>query len=432
MRIPRQKYINDLKIRMGNGLVKVITGLRRCGKSYLLFNLFYEYLLQNGVKENLIIKVALDDDRYKELRNPEKLSEYVRSRIKGKKKVHYVFLDEVQYAISNKELHSTNDNRPIKLYDVLNGLMKIPNADIYITGSNSKFLSTDILTEFRGRGDEVHIMPLSFGEFMQGFSGDIYNAWAEYVLYGGLPFLLTMQTDEQKSKYLANIFKETYIKDISERNKIEKSQELETLAKILASSAGSLTSPNKIWNTFKTELHSQISLNTIIRYFGFLKDSFLISEASRYDVKGRKYIGSPLKYYFEDIGIRNAVLNFRQFEENHLMENVIYNELLFRGYNVDVGIVEKRKKTEQGKQERQQYEIDFVANLGSKRYYIQSAFEMSSPEKEAQEKKSLLNVNDSFKKIIIVKDIIKPRRDDSGILAMSLFEFLQNPDSLEL
>lgn len=430
MNVIRKKYLEALKNRMNNGLIKVVTGIRRCGKSYLLFNLFSDFLLQSGVEKDCIIKIALDDDLNEDLREPKKLSAHIRSLVCDTSKTYYIMLDEIQFAISDEEFK--HPEKPIKIYSVLNGLLHLPNVDIYVTGSNSKFLSKDVLTEFRGRGDEIHVLPFSFSEYLQGYKGDVYHAWSDYIVYGGLPLVLGMKTDEQKSAYLTNLFSETYLKDIIARNKIEKTQELENLIDVLASSTGSLTNPTRILQTFKSVLHSKISINTIINYFDYLKDAFIISEVNRYDVKGRKYIGSPSKYYFEDVGLRNARLNFRQIEEPHLMENVIYNELRYRGFNVDVGIVEKRESGSEGKQRRVQYEIDFVATQGSKKYYIQSAFSLSDSEKSAQEKKSLRNVFDNFKKIIVTKDVIKPFRDDDGILTIGLFDFLQNENSLEL
>lgn len=430
MHIVRQKYLDDLQIRKGNGLIKVITGIRRCGKSYLLFNLFYNYLKETGVSEDCILKIALDDDLNERLRDPAELSSYIRTAVKDTSKTYYILLDEVQFGITEEEY--LNPQQPVKIFSVLNGLLRLPNVDIYVTGSNSRFLSKDVLTEFRGRGDEIHVLPFTFKEFMQGYDGDIYHGWADYIVYGGLPLILTMKTDEQKANYLINLFTETYIKDIIDKNHIVKTQELDDLINILASSTGSLTNPNKIKQTFESVSHSKLSLNTVLNYFDYLKDSFILSEVNRYDVKGRKYIGSPNKYYFEDIGLRNARLNFRQIEQTHLMENIIYNELRYRGFNVDVGVVEKRIIDSEGKSRRNHYEIDFVATKGSRKYYIQSAFEMNSAEKETQEKFSLRNTDDSFKKIVIVKDIIKPQHDEDGITTIGLFDFLDDMNSLEL
>ena len=417
MDIKRDKYLNDLLNRMHNGMIKVVTGIRRCGKSYLLFNIFKNYLLEQGVPVSHIITIELDQRKNKKYRDPDTILDYIESLIEDDEQ-YYIMLDEVQMLQEFEE--------------VLNSLLHIRNADIYVTGSNSKFLSKDVITEFRGRGDEIHIYPLTFKEFMEAYNGDMYRGWAEYVVYGGLPLTVTMKTEEQKINYLTNLFKETYLKDIIERHHIEKTQELEDLVNILASAIGSLTNPPKIEATFKSAIQSTISLNTIRQYIEYLEDAFIINKANRYNVKGRKYIGTPLKYYFEDVGLRNARLGFRQVEETHLMENIIYNELRSRGYSVDVGVVEKRGKDENGKEYKNQLEIDFVANLGSKRYYIQSAFSMPTEEKRIQEKASLVNVNDSFKKIIVVKDVINVTRDEDGITTMSIYDFLLKENSLEL
>jgi predicted AAA+ superfamily ATPase len=412
---------------MHNGMVKVITGARRCGKTYLLFDLFCDYLRSSGVDDLRIIGLALDDEENADYRDPATLLAHLRSRITNKQERYYLLIDEVQYAISDEELKNTE--QPPRLYGVLNGLLRMRNVDIYVTGSNSKMLSTDIMTQFRGRGDEVRVRPLSFAEFMQGFDGDIYQGWAEYVMFGGMPLILSMRTDEQKSRYLENLFTETYVKDIMARNKLTKTQELESLVNVLASNIGSLTNPTKLEATFKSVLHSKISANTIGTYIGYLEEAFIIEEAKRFDVKGRKYIGSPKKYYFEDVGLRNARLGFRQIEQTHIMENIIYNELRTRGYTVDIGIVEKRGKQD-GKDYRKSLEVDFVANLGSNRCYIQSAYALPTAEKAAQEKASLREVGDSFKKIILVRDTVKLSRDDDGILTMSVYDFLINQDSL--
>ena len=417
MDIKRDKYLNDLINRMHNGMIKVVTGIRRCGKSYLLFNIFKNYLLEQGVTASHIITIELDQRKNKKYRDPDTILDYIESLIEDDEQ-YYIMLDEVQMLQEFEE--------------VLNSLLHIRNADIYVTGSNSKFLSKDVITEFRGRGDEIHIYPLTFKEFMEAYDGDMYRGWAEYVVYGGLPLTVTMKTEEQKISYLTNLFKETYLKDIIERHHIEKTQELEDLVNILASAIGSLTNPPKIEATFKSAIQSTISLNTIRQYIEHLEDAFIINKANRYNVKGRKYIGTPMKYYFEDVGLRNARLGFRQVEETHLMENIIYNELRSRGYTVDVGVVEKRGTDENGKEYKNQLEIDFVANLGSKRYYIQSAFSMPTEEKRIQEKASLINVNDSFKKIIVVKDVVNVTRDEDGITTMSIYDFLLKENSLEL
>lgn len=417
MEIKRDIYLQKLINRMHNGMIKVITGIRRVGKSYLLFTLFRNYLKSQGVAADHIIAIELDTLENERYRNPHTLLEYVKSQMIDDGE-YYIFLDEVQLLPSFES--------------VLNSFLYMQNVDVYVTGSNSKFLSKDVITEFRGRGDEVHVYPVNFREYMEVFDGDKYEGWSSYVTFGGLPLTVTMATDEQRMAYLTGLFEETYIKDIIERNHIEKVQEINDLINILASGIGSLTNASKIEATFRSVIHSDISLNTIRTYIDHLKDAFIVNEVNRYDVKGRKYIGTPHKYYFEDVGLRNARLGFRQVEEAHLMENNIYNELRVRGYRVDVGVVVKRSRTEEGVQEKKQLEIDFVANMGSKRYYIQSAFSLPEAEKRAQEKASLINVNDSFKKIIIVKDVVKPLYDDDGILTMSIFDFLLNENSLEL
>lgn len=417
MEIRRDIYLKKLINRMHNGMIKVVTGIRRSGKSYLLFTIFKDYLLSEGVDEDHIISIELDRLENKKYRNPYVILEEIRSQLIDSKD-YYIFLDEVQLLD--------------QFEDVLNSLLHIRNVDVYVTGSNSKFLSKDIITEFRGRGDEVHVYPVSFREYMTVFNGDKYEGWSSYVRFGGLPLTVTMNSDEQRVEYLTRLFEETYIKDIIERNHIEKKQELNDLINVLASGIGSLTNPSKIVATFNSVIQSNISLNTVRSYIEYLEDAFIISEANRYDVKGRKYIGTPLKYYFEDVGLRNARLGFRQVEETHLMENIIYNELRVRGFSVDVGVVMKRKRTKAGVQEKKQLEIDFIANQGSRRYYIQSAFSIPDEEKREQEKASLINVGDSFKKIIIVKDVVKPWHDDDGILTISLYDFLLDEKSLEL
>ena len=423
MEIKRDIYLQKLINRMHNGMIKVITGIRRSGKSYLLFTIFRNYLKEQGVADDHIIAIELDMFENEKYRDPRTLLEYTKNRMTDDGD-YYIFLDEVQLLPAFEA--------------VLNSFLHMHNVDVYVTGSNSKFLSKDVITEFRGRGDEVHVYPVSFREYMEVFDGDKYEGWSSYVSFGTpfsahrLPLTITMATDEQRMEYLTSLFEETYIKDIIERNHIEKVQEINDLINILASGIGSLTNASKIKATFKSVIQSDISLNTIRAYIDHLKDAFIVNEVNRYDVKGRKYIGTPLKYYFEDVGLRNARLGFRQVEETHLMENVIYNELRVRGYQVDVGVVVKRDRTEEGVQEKKQLEIDFVANMGSKRYYIQSAFSLPDDKKRAQEKASLINVNDSFKKIIIVKDVVKPLHDNDGILTMSIYDFLLNEHSLEL
>ena len=416
MEIRRDKYVKDLEIRRGNGLVKVITGVRRAGKSYLLFKLFRNLLREEGVSDDHVIELAFDLRSSRPLRDPDALLNWIRPKLQigGER---FVLLDEVQLLQDFEE--------------VLNELAQMPGVDVYVTGSNSRFLSTDIVTEFRGRGDEVHVLPLTFGEFMQTRDDGEARAWADYVEFGGLPLVATMATPEQKSTYLKNLFEETYIADIIERNGLRKTQELEDLINVLASATGSLTNASKIQATFKSVLKSDISLNTVKSYIGFLEDSFLVSAANRYDIKGRKYIGAPLKYYFEDVGLRNARVDFRQSEENHLMENVIYNELRYRGFSVDVGVVKSREYYGQGNRRSVAREVDFIANLAGRRYYIQSAFAIPDAEKAAQEKASLLGIDDSFKKIVVVKDVVNTSRDERGIVTMGLFDFLLDSNSLE-
>ena len=428
MEIRRDKYLNDLVVRKGNGMIKVVTGIRRCGKTYLVFDLFVRHLIESGVPEDHIIVLALDDRANVRYRDVDALYDYLMERIGNDRGVYYVLLDEIQYALTVKELRSKDE--PPALYGVLNGLLHRRNVDVYVTGSNSKLLSTDVMTEFRGRGDEVRIHPLTFAEFMQAFDGDRQAGWAEYVMYGGLPLTLSMHTPEQKASYLTGLFEEVYLSDVIERNHLTKSQELESLLDVLASSIGSLTNPSKIEATFRSELHSRLDADTVKRYIEHLGEAFLVSEATRYDVKGRKYIGTPKKYYFEDMGLRNARLGFRQIEESHIMENIIYNELRARGFSVDVGVVDRRMKNN-GHDERCRYEVDFVANLGYRRYYIQSALQLDTPEKAAQEKRSLSLIEDSFRKIVVVNRVMRPYMDDDGILTMGLFDFLLNPNSLD-
>lgn len=417
MEIKRDTYLKKLIDRMENRSIKVITGLRRCGKSYLLFHLFYNYLLEQNIPDDHIIRIALDDDEHEELLDRKILSTYIKSLIQDDH-TYYIFLDEVQFVEGFEK--------------VLNGLNRLENLDIYVTGSNSKFLSSDILTEFRGRGDEVRIYPLSFSEFVSAYDGSAEEAWYQYATYGGLPLILTRKTPEQKSKYLIDLMQKVYLDDIIERNQLRGRTIMENLVNILASSIGSLTNPNKLANTFTSNGMGNISDKTISSYIDYFMDSFLISRAERYDVKGKKYISSPYKYYFTDIGLRNARLNFRQQEETHIMENIIYNELLIRGFNVDVGIVEHVQTDSDGKRRQKKYEIDFVCNRGNQRYYIQSAFSMPDQEKAEQEQRSLIYTNDFFKKIIVVKDNIVPWHNELGILIIGLKDFLLKNNSLEL
>ncbi len=410
--IKRDRYLEKLINRRENGLIKIVTGIRRCGKSYLLDPIYKNYLIENGVKEDHIIKIDLDERKNNKYLNPDVLDEYIRSMIVDKD-IYYIILDEIQKV---EDFES-----------VLNGFLHIKNLDVYVTGSNSKFLSSDIKTEFRGRGDEVRVLPLTFSEFVTAYEGGTEEAWEEYKIYGGLPRILSQRTEEQKSQYLKDLFERTYLSDIIERHNIQRIDVLDTLVNILASSIGSLTNPKKLSDTFISNSMKDVSINTITSYINYLEDSFLIKKVERYDVKGKKYISTPSKYYFADIGLRNARLNFRQQEEDHIMENIIYNELLYRGYNVDVGIVEIREKNI-----RKQTEVDFICNQADKRYYIQVALSLPTREKTLQEERPLMNINDNFKKIIIVKDGKKSWTTEEGILIIGLQEFLLNKDSLYL
>lgn len=415
MNIKRQQYLDQLIASQRNGLVKIITGIRRCGKSYLLFKLFHDYLNSQGIADDHIIQIALDDRTNKELRDPDNLLKYIKEQITDKD-LYYIILDEIQMVD--------------EFTDVLNSLLHISNADVYVTGSNSHFLSTDIVTEFRGRGDEIHLFPLSFSEYCEGYNGSTDQAWKDYYTYGGLPLVLTLDTDKKKEDYLSNLYKSVYLVDVLERHKIKNIGEFDELVKIISSSIGSSCNPTKLANTFKSVKNVTIHHQTINKYLGFLEDAFLIEKSIRYNIKGKKYINTLAKYYFSDLGIRNALLGFRQQEETHIMENIIYNELRTRGLRVDVGMVETREPDKNGRLIRKQLEVDFVVNQGSQRYYIQSAFAMPTLEKEAQESASLLLINDSFKKIIIVKDDIKPKRNEEGILTIGLKDFLLDKNSL--
>ena len=413
--IERDVYLRRLMDRRENGMIKVVTGIRRCGKSYLLFRLFKQHLLESGVAPERIVEVALDDEACEELRDRRALGAYIRQRV-DETGVWYVLIDEIQLCPGFESL--------------LNGLNRQENLDIYVTGSNSKFLSTDVLTEFRGRGDEVRVYPLSFSEYAAAHPGDAYDAWDDYCMYGGLPMILSRTTDEMKAGYLTSLCKELYLKDIVERHGLRGNNVMEKLVCVLASTIGSLSNPNKIAATFKSNGISA-SNATISLYIDYLLDSFLISRAQRYDVKGRRYIASPYKYYFTDVGIRNAQLGFRQQEENHIMENIIYNELLVRGFAVDVGVVEHAERNAQGKVRRKHLEVDFVCNSGNRRYYVQSALSIPSREKMQQEQESLVRIGDSFKKIIVVKDRTKLWRNERGIVIMDIFDFLLDRDSLD-
>ncbi|MDY5871338.1 MAG: ATP-binding protein [Lachnospiraceae bacterium] len=416
MEIKRDAYLEQLKIRKDNGMIKIVTGIRRCGKSFLLFVLFKKYLLESGVDNDHIIEIALDGIENEELRDPKKCYQYIKDWMKDEQK-YYLFLDEVQFMPRFEE--------------VLNSLLRISNIDVYVTGSNSRFLSSDIVTEFRGRGDEIRVYPLSFVEFYNAYAGDYDDAFNEYMIYGGLPQVAQFSMERQKAEYLKNIFINVYIKDVVERNKIQNVDELGTLVDILASAIGAPTNPTKISNTFKSERGINYSNKTISNHIDYLAEAFLISKADRYDIKGRKYVGANLKYYFSDVGLRNARLNFRQQEPTHIMENIVYNELLVRGYNVDVGIVDVFAKNSEGKRVHKQLEVDFVVNQGSQRYYIQVAYDMTSEEKQTQELNSLRNIPDSFKKIVIVNGTKKPWRNDEGFVFMGMKYFLLNANSLE-
>lgn len=426
-RIRRESYLNELINRKENGLIKVITGIRRCGKSYLLFDMYYDYLLSQGVSEQNVVKISLEDDENEELRDSKKLAGYIRDRLKNNADMHYVFIDEVQYAIKKEDLKS---NKPLPLYGVLNGLMKEPNVDVYVTGSNSKLLSKDVMTEFRGRGDEVRIYPLTFKEYYDYVGGDKADAFEDYALYGGLPLVLSKKTPRDKAKYLSDLFKEVYFKDIEERYNIAMPEVMEVLTDDLCSSIGSLTNSLKIANTLKSVRNIDVNSQTISAYLNYLEESFLFNEAKRFDVKGKKYFSYPSKFYCTDMGLRNARLNFRQQEETHTMENIIYNELLIRGYSVDVGVVQIAAVGADGKQHQTQCEIDFVVNDGMNKYYIQSALNIDDKNKEKTELRPLLSTRDFFKKVVITKTRMKPWVDDNGIFHIGLYDFLLDKDCL--
>lgn len=417
MEIARDRYLQRLVERQGNGLIKAVTGIRRCGKSYLLLKLFHRHLLESGVDEGHIVEVALDDRANKALRDPDALLSYLRNRIAQDGQPTYVILDEVQMVD--------------EFEDVLNSLLHVDGADVYVSGSNSEFLSSDIVSKFRGRSDEVRVRPLSFAEFMSVYDGPADEGWDEYVMHGGMPLALSYQRVSNKEEYLRGLFQRVYLTDIVERNHVANVAELDELVDVLASAVGSLTNPSRLQNTFRSVKGKSLDDKTISSYIGYLEDAYLVTEAQRYDIKGRAYIGSPKKYYFEDVGLRNARVGFRQVEENHLMENVIYNELLLRGYNVDVGVLDKYGKSPEGKTERRRLEVDFVATLGSARYYVQSALSVDDPAKREQETRSLLGIPDSFRKIVVVKGAMRPRRDEDGITYMGIRDFLLDDGSLD-
>ena len=417
MIIARDKYLRQLIEARGNGMVKIVTGMRRSGKSFLLMTLFHQYLIEQGVAENHIIEISLDNRKNKSLRNPDVLLEHIEHLIQSDGQIHYVILDEVQLVDD--------------FVEVLLSLMQDKRLDVYVSGSNSKFLSNDVVTEFRGRGDEIHLFPLSFAEYYAAIGGDKYSAWKEYYTYGGLPQILQIENEEKKINYLLDLYELTYIKDIIERNHLRNVEGLRALVRVLASNIGSSTNPKRIGDTFLSVEHITMKDSTIRDYIKYLQDAYMIEEALRYDVKGRKYIGTETKYYFADMGLRAAILNFRQQEETHIMENIIYNELRMRGYRIDVGLVETWKTSAEGKNVRVPLEVDFVVNKGAERIYIQSAFRMPTEDKVVQEKRSLLNTNDNFRKIIIVGDDIKRKTDEQGIITMSLYDFLLDPHSID-
>ena len=424
--IERKIYLDKIISKKENGMIKVVSGIRRSGKSYLLFKLFTNYLLNNGVENNHIIALALDSVENEKFCNPIVLAEYIHSKIVDNK-MYYILLDEIQFAISDEEIKS---GKPLQIYKVLNGLLNMNNVDVYVTGSNSRFLSSDIMTEFRGRGDELRVYPLTFSEFYSVYDGDKYEAWKEYSTYGGMPQLINLEGDVNKSQYL-NLMENVYIRDVTERNNIKGSAIMDNLVDILASAVGSLTNPYKLVDTFNSNA-IKTNVVTVANYIDYLIDAYVINKAERYNVKGKKYIGSPFKYYFTDIGIRNARLNFRQQEQTHIMENIIYNELLVRGFNVDVGVVEHTIKTEDNKRTTKQLEIDFVCNKGSNRYYIQSAFSMPNATKIEQEKASFDQVKDGFKKIIITQDNVKAYYTENGYLVINLLDFLLDDNSFKV
>jgi len=432
MIIERPLYLNKLISKRENGFIKVITGVRRCGKSFLLSNIYREYLNSINVNNKYIIEIALDEVKNARYRNPMELDQYIRKQIVDEKHMYYVFIDEIQKVTEVENPYLNDKQSKIGFVDVLLGLMKIKNIDLYVTGSNSKMLSSDILTEFRDRGDEIKVNPLTFKEFHSAFIGDKRDAWRDYYTYGGMPVILSKKTHDEKSKYLKDLFSKTYITDVLERNRILNDKEvLEELLNIISSSIGSLTNPTKLSNTFKTVKKKAISPETINSYLDYFIDAFIILKSYRYDIKGKKYIDTPLKYYFTDVGFRNARLNFRQQEESHIMENILFNELSARAFDVDVGVVEYNFKNKDGNSQRSQLEVDFVANKGNKRYYIQSALSVTEEEKRLQETKSLYRIDDSFKKIIVIKDNIIPWYDEKGVYYIGIEQFLLNETSTE-
>lgn len=429
---PREQYLKEIISKKDNGRIKIITGLRRSGKSVLLFQLYREWLLGEGVKEDQIIALALDILENARYRNPLELDKYVRDHMVDPKKRYYIFIDEIQFVSEIQNPYVDNEDAKITFIDVILGFMHMDNADVYVTGSNSKMLSSDILTQFRDRGDEIRVYPLSFAEFYNEYEGDKRGAWQDYYTYGGMPLATSLESHEEKSRYLKDLFDRTYIKDVLERHEIKNDTEvLDILLDVLASGIGSLTNPSKLANTFKSERQIGIGSETIEKYIGYFEESFLIEKAVRYDVKGRKYIGTPAKYYYTDLGLRNARLGFRQLEETHIMENVLYNDLIRRGMNVDVGVVEYNTKDADGKKIRKQLEVDFVVNQGGKRFYIQSALSIADPDKKEQEIESLKRIPDSFSKMVVVRDYLKPWQDENGITYVGIEQILLNEELLK-
>lgn len=429
---PREQYLKEIISKKDNGRIKIITGLRRSGKSVLLFQLYREWLLGEGVKEDQIIALALDILENARYRNPLELDKYVRDHMVDPKKRYYIFIDEIQFVSEIQNPYVDNEDAKITFIDVILGFMHMDNADVYVTGSNSKMLSSDILTQFRDRGDEIRVYPLSFAEFYNEYEGDKRGAWQDYYTYGGMPLATSLESHEEKSRYLKDLFDRTYIKDVLERHEIKNDTEvLDILLDVLASGIGSLTNPSKLANTFKSERQIGIGSETIEKYIGYFEESFLIEKAVRYDVKGRKYIGTPAKYYYTDLGLRNARLGFRQLEETHIMENVLYNDLIRRGMNVDVGVVEYNTKDADSKKIRKQLEVDFVVNQGGKRFYIQSALSIADPDKKEQEIESLKRIPDSFSKMVVVRDYLKPWQDENGITYVGIEQFLLNEELLK-
>ncbi|MBQ9070748.1 MAG: ATP-binding protein [Clostridia bacterium] len=430
--IERKQYLEQLISKKDNGMIKVITGIRRCGKSYLLFDIYHKYLNSVGIDDSHIIELALDDDENIKYRNPIELGKYIRSMLIDKDNTYYIFLDEIQKVKTVKNPYLDDESETVGFVDVLLGLMKKKNTDVYVTGSNSKMLSSDILTEFRGRGDEIRVHPLTFAEFYAAYNGDKRDAWQEYYTYGGMPYLCSLNNHRAKAQYLSGLFDNIYLSDILERHSIRDRNMLDDILNVVSSAVGSLTNPVKIADTFSSALGVKISADSVSRYLDYFIDAFMIYKSQRYDIKGRKYIGSPQKYYFADVGLRNVRLNFRQTEENHIMENVIYNELITRGFNVDVGVVEFNYRGDDGKNKKTNLEVDFVITDGSRKYYIQSALTVGEESKRLQEVRPYTKIADSFKKIVVVKDNVIPWHDENGILYIGIERFLLDKSAIDL